>query len=63
MRTIWAALRELRRFPRRGRPLPDGNRELIIRFGRSGYIAQYLYLSEQNKVVVLRIWHSRENRT
>lgn len=40
---------------------PDEYRELVIPFGRDGYIAAYRYTGSE-QLVVLGIWHQRENR-
>jgi plasmid stabilization system protein ParE len=55
------ALRFLADQPDRGRPggHPD-LRELPIRFGRDGYIVRYRV--EPGRVIVARIWHSRERK-
>lgn len=49
--------------PRIGRPMPDdGNRrELFMAFGAGAYVIRYK-LEDENTVVILRVWHSRENR-
>ena len=49
--------------PRIGRPMPDdGNRrELFIAFGAGAYVIRYK-LEGENTVVIIRVWHSRENR-
>ncbi len=49
--------------PRIGRPMPDdGNRrELFIAFGAGAYVTRYK-LEGENTVVIIRVWHSRENR-
>ena len=38
----------------------EGGRELFVRFGRSGYVIQYVV--RQGDVIILRIFHSREER-
>lgn len=50
--------------PRLGRPMGDGTnrRALSLPFGSGAYIIHYM-LKDENTVVVLRIWHSREQRT
>ncbi len=64
MSRIIQSIRSLERFPEKGRPVgDDGARDLIVPFGRSGYIVRYLYLRGQNKIVVQRIWHGLEDRT
>jgi plasmid stabilization system protein ParE len=35
---------------------------LIVPFGRSAYIVRYAYLRESDEVVILRVWHGREQR-
>ena len=49
--------------PRIGRPMPDdtGRRELFIPFGAGAYILRYI-LESPDKVVVIRAWHSGEQR-
>jgi len=37
-------------------------RQIVIRFGASGYIARYAVLAETGDIVVMRIWHAREAR-
>jgi plasmid stabilization system protein ParE len=57
------AIQSLDTFPDRGRPSPvTGARELIVPFGRSAYILRYVHDAPREEVVVLRIWHGREER-
>lgn len=61
---VLTALQHLEDHPDLGRTVEDrdeGYRELIIPFGRDGYIAAYRCDGEQ--VVVLGLWHQREVRT
>jgi plasmid stabilization system protein ParE len=52
------ATRILQRHPLIGRPV--GNlRELVISKGRTGYVALYRYLPEQDRVVILAHRHQR----
>jgi toxin ParE1/3/4 len=37
-----------------------GVRQIVIRFGTSGYIVRYV--AEPDDIVVTRIWHGREAR-
>jgi toxin ParE1/3/4 len=37
-------------------------RQLVIRFGASGYILRYSILSETGDILVTRVWHGRETR-
>ena len=54
------ATRILQRHPLIGRPI-DNLRELVISKGRTGYVALYRYLPEQDRVDVLAIRHQRES--
>ncbi|MGE5298608.1 MAG: type II toxin-antitoxin system RelE/ParE family toxin [Acidobacteriota bacterium] len=49
--------------PRMGRPMDDqsGRRELFVSFGAGAYVLRYM-LERPNRVVVIRVWHSREYR-
>jgi plasmid stabilization system protein ParE len=60
--TLRSAIRSLDTIPERGGPskLLD-TRELIVPFGRSAYVVRYSVASDE--VIVLRIWHGRENRS
>jgi plasmid stabilization system protein ParE len=60
---ILEGARLLKRSPRVGRPMPDetGRRELFIAFGAAAYVLRYM-LEAADVVVVIRIWHSRENK-
>jgi plasmid stabilization system protein ParE len=61
--TLIEAVQSLDIFPERGRPSGAPNvRELIVPFGRAGYVLRYAYWRQTDEVVVLRIWHSREAR-
>ena len=57
------AVRSLTDFPQRGRPSGiAGVRELIVPFGQSSYVLRYAYLASRGEIVILRIWHGREQR-
>lgn len=57
------AIQSLDMFPDRGRPTRTaGVRELIVPFGNSAYVLRYAYLADVDEVIVLRIWHGREQR-
>jgi plasmid stabilization system protein ParE len=63
MTAIGAAIRSLESLPERGRPSPlAGARELVVPFGRSAYVLRYAHVPETDELVVLRIWHGREQR-
>jgi plasmid stabilization system protein ParE len=50
----------LGRHPLIGRPCEDGLRELLISYGKSGYVALYSHEKPQDVVLVLAIRHQRE---
>lgn len=50
----------LQRHPLIGRPV-GSLRELVISRGRTGYVALYRYLPEQDRVDILAIRHQRES--
>jgi plasmid stabilization system protein ParE len=59
--TIEAAVRSLAVFPDRGRSSDiPGLRELVVRYGRDGYVVRYRV--EPELVVVTRIYHGLEQR-
>jgi plasmid stabilization system protein ParE len=53
----------LRRYPKLGRPIDGRNefREMTLPVLRAMYVLRYAY--EGNRLVVLRVFHSREDRT
>ena len=58
---IVTAVRSLRSLSERGFQTPAGSlRELYVPFGRNGYVVQYIV--QPNDVLVLRIFHSLEER-
>jgi toxin ParE1/3/4 len=38
-------------------------RQIVIRFGASGYIVRYAVMVEGGDILITRIWHGREART
>lgn len=50
--------------PRLGRPMADGTkrRELFIPFGSGFYVLRYM-LKDEYTIVIIRVWHSKENRS
>ena len=52
----------LEKAPNLGRPMADGSkrRELFMPFGTGSYVLRYLI--KEDTVVVVRVWHSREDR-
>lgn len=57
---ILDALLILERHPLIGRPVEEGLRELVISRGRTGYVALYEYLENEDLAVVLSVRHQRE---
>jgi len=50
----------LERHPLVGRSCEEGLRELLISYGKSGYVALYSYEQREDVVLVLTIRHQRE---
>jgi plasmid stabilization system protein ParE len=60
---IWTAIERLEDFPALGMPTEDADiRQIVIRFGKSGYIVRYAITADTGDVLVTRIWHGREAR-
>ena len=58
---IRSAIEALAAHPLIGRPVADTPlRELVISFGRTGYVALYRFVPARNEVRVLGIRHQRE---
>ena len=63
LQKILTSLKNLEDNPAMGRQVEDRSdeyRELVIPFGRDGYIAAYRYNAEV--LMVLGVWHQREDR-
>lgn len=61
---IWRAIDQLSEFPSLGKPTQeDGIRQIVIRFGSSGYIVRYVIVAESGDILITRLWHGREERT
>lgn len=54
----------LEKFPELGKPMEDNSerRELFIPYGKSVYVLRYRIDTENEMIVVLRVWHGREKR-
>ncbi|MDE5458447.1 type II toxin-antitoxin system RelE/ParE family toxin [Bradyrhizobium sp. CSA112] len=60
---ISAAIERLQDFPTLGMSTEDPEiRQIIVRFGASGYIIRYVILAEAGDILITRIWHGREAR-
>jgi plasmid stabilization system protein ParE len=53
----------LQSIPDVGRPMDDdtGRREWVVSFGAGGFVLRYMR-DENNTVVIIRVWHSKENK-
>ncbi|MET4390889.1 plasmid stabilization system protein ParE [Bradyrhizobium sp. F1.4.3] len=61
---IWKAIDRLPELPALGKPTDDADiRQIIVRFGSSGYIVRYAIVPETGDILITRIWHGREART
>jgi plasmid stabilization system protein ParE len=62
--SIWTAINRLQEFPELGMATADADiRQIVVRFGASGYIVRYAALPETQDILITRIWHGREART
>jgi plasmid stabilization system protein ParE len=53
---IWTAIDRLQEFPALGMPTEDTDiRQIVIRFGASGYIVRYAILAETADIFITRI--------
>jgi plasmid stabilization system protein ParE len=57
---IREAVEILSRHPLIGRPVARPLRELVISFGKTGYVALYRFLPQRGEVRILGIRHQRE---
>jgi plasmid stabilization system protein ParE len=63
MEAILIAIDRLQEFPDLGMTTADVDiRQIVVRFGASGYIVRYAALAESGDILVTRIWHGREAR-
>jgi plasmid stabilization system protein ParE len=63
MRAVWAALGRIEGAPYMGEPTKHRDiRQIIVRFGRRGYVVRYRVLPSDDAIFVTRIWHGREVR-
>jgi addiction module RelE/StbE family toxin len=59
---LFESARSLKDTPRKGRPLQSGFRELIVPFGKGAYVLRYRVDEAKGAILIVRIWHSREQR-
>jgi plasmid stabilization system protein ParE len=57
---IGEAVELLERHPMIGRPSEEGLRELVISYGKSGYVALYVFVETEDVVLVPALRHQRE---
>jgi plasmid stabilization system protein ParE len=57
---IFDGLEVLQRHPLIGRPVEEGMHELVISRGKSGYVALYQYIEQDDVVMVVALRHQRE---
>jgi plasmid stabilization system protein ParE len=63
LRAIRLALGRVEAAPYIGKPTSDRDiRQIVVRFGRHGYIVRYRVLPPDEAIFVTRIWHGREAR-
>lgn len=61
--SIWRAIERLQEFPDLGMKTADAElRQIVVRFGASGYIVRYAVLAETQDILVTRVWHGRGAR-
>ena len=60
IRSIFEAVDILERHPQIGRPVEHGLRELVISYGKTGYLALYRFDPKADEVRILAIRHQRE---
>jgi plasmid stabilization system protein ParE len=54
----------LQEFPDLGMPTEDADlRQIVVRFGSSGYIVRYAAMRADRNILITRIWHGSEART
>jgi plasmid stabilization system protein ParE len=59
-RAITSAVQMLAAHPMVGRRVRDEIRELVISYGRTGYVALYRFVPARDQVRILRVRHQRE---
>lgn len=57
---ILRGLQNLQRFPELGTDIGESFRQLVLRYGRNGYVIRYRVLNDS--ILITRIWHSKEAR-
>jgi plasmid stabilization system protein ParE len=62
-RAILEGAELLKTSPNIGRPMQDDTerRELFISFASGAYVLRYMQ-EDESTIIIIRVWHSRENR-
>ena len=60
VKRIYQEAQNLASMPLVGRKIDDERREWFVSFGEGGYVLRYVIIGSE--IVILRIWHSREQR-
>jgi plasmid stabilization system protein ParE len=60
--TLYASISDLKTHPGLGRPydVPRNVREIIVKYKRTAYVVRYQ--TSDDVILILRIWHAREDR-
>jgi toxin ParE1/3/4 len=58
--SVLQTIQLLEQHPLIGRPVDNGLRELVIGFGKSGYVAKYKTYAGLQLIIILAIRHQRE---
>ena len=63
MTAIWSKLQLVEFMPGLGHRTKSSRiRQVLVQFGKRGYVARYTIRESDGALIVLRIWHSREAR-
>lgn len=63
MVTIWRKLELIETMPALGiKTKSPFIRQVVVRFGKRGYVARYTIRERDGALIVLRVWHGREAR-
>ncbi len=60
--TLYASISDLKTHPGLGRPYDVSRhvREIVVKYKKTGYIVRYQ--TSDDVILILRIWHAREDR-
>jgi toxin ParE1/3/4 len=63
MMAIWQKLELVETMPALGiRTRSPFIRQILVRFGKRGYVARYTIRESDGAMIILRVWHGREAR-